>query len=266
MDVPKKNSAMMKYLLKSEHAVTEVLDFVVILGILVLSFSMIGVAGYPILKNAQDARYVENTKQSSVIMADNINKVALGQAPSKNMELKMYGGSITVAMDGTMNITANSTNLTTGYIEPTILVDDQLMGSIKNTVGDTVVAYQGTGVWVKYPSGIVLNAYKPLITNQSNVLVIPVVKIIGGYSMAGNGIARIRVEGEPKIESYYNVNDITITITGDYISGWKNYFEDMSEMNWVIGSESGNSYTTKLSTTKNLDVYILTTQMYTEIV
>ncbi|MCE8422779.1 MAG: hypothetical protein J5U16_02470, partial [Candidatus Methanoperedens sp.] len=49
------------YFLESNDAVAEVLDFVTILGILMLAFSMIALAGYPILRSAQETRYIENT-------------------------------------------------------------------------------------------------------------------------------------------------------------------------------------------------------------
>ena len=113
----------MKFL-SSEDAVSEVIDFVTILGILVLSIGLIGVAGYPILKNAQEGNQIENTKQSFIVLAENMNKVVLGQAPSQSVELKMYGGTLSVTGSSTINITANWTNGST--IERKILVDQQM--------------------------------------------------------------------------------------------------------------------------------------------
>ncbi len=245
-------------LLESQDAVAEVMDFITILGILVLSISIIGVAGYPVLKNAQEARYVENTRLSFILMAENLNKVALGRAPSKSVELKMYGGRLSVSMDSTIKINAtNSSN-------KEITLFDSTFGNIENSIGDTVVAYEGTGVWVKYPSGAVLNDYKPLFSNQSNTLIIPVIQITGNSSMGGNGLSRIRAEGEPRVLIYNNVSNITVTIKGNYVSGWKDYFEKMNEMDWVTNSSTGRNYTAELNSTRNLDVYILNTEIYAE--
>jgi len=245
--------------LKSQDAVSEVVDFVALLGILILSFSVIGLAGYPVLKSAQETMYIENTKLSFVAMAENLNQIALGQAPSKSVELKIYGGRLSVSMDSTIKINAtNSTN-------HEITLVDSTLGNIQNSIGDTVVAYEGTGVWVKYPSGVTLNTYRPLFANQSNVLVIPVVRVSGNSSAGGTGVIRIRAEGEPSINFYSNVSNITITINGDYISGWKDYFENINDMDWVMSSSTDSSYTTVLNTSKNLDVYILNTEIYTGI-
>jgi len=242
-------------LLKSQDAVAEVMDFITIVGILLLSFSIIGVAGYPVLRDAQETKYVENTRLSFVVLADNINKIALGQAPSQNLELKLYGGRLSVTRESTIKI--NATNSTDH--EVTLYFD--LMGNIQNSIGDTVVTYEGTGVWVKYPNGVILNAYKPLIINQSNMLVIPVVRISSNYSTGGTGISSIRAEGEPGVTLYSNMRNITITITGNYVSGWKDYFSNINEMIW----ETGDTYTARLNTSTNLDVYILSTDMRTVI-
>lgn len=247
-------------LLHSEDAVSEVVDFVTILGMLVLSIGLIGVAGYPILKNAQEGGHIENTKQTFIVMAENINKVVMGQAPSQSVELKLYGGSLSITGSSTINITANRSG---NFM---VVVNDTQMRSIESTVGDTVVAYEGTGVWAKYPNGNVLVVSKPLITNQSNVLVIPVVTLIGSSSIGGSGMNRVEISGVPRIDFYENVSDIKVTITGDYVKGWGKYFNNI--MSWsicTVGGSSGECYAL-LDTEKNIDLYILNIQLNSNII
>ncbi len=255
-----------EYFLKSQDGVAEVLDFITIIGILLVTFSLIGLVGYPALKNAQDARYIENTRQSFVVLADKINKVATGQAPSQSLQVKMYGGTLRVAGISTINITADNS---TGK---TILLPTQTMGSIENSIGDTLVSYEGTGVWVKYPTGTILNAYRPIITNMSGILVLPVVYLSGNYATSGSGMSEITVCqqqipteeggcGQPIVTHYSNVNNITITITGNYTSGWKDYFTNVMKWN----DDTGGVYTGRLNATTNLDVYIINSWIRTEI-
>jgi len=242
--------------LSSEKAVSEVVDFVTVLGILVLAIGLIGVAGYPVLKNAQEAQQIENTRQSFVVLAENINKIVLGQTPSQNVELKMYGGTLSVTGNSTINITATNS---TGKNETLVYTTD--MRSIESTVGDTIIAYEGTGVWAKYPNGKTLLVYKPLITNQSNVLVIPVVTIIGTSSTGGSGISRVVADGTPSVTLHRNVSNIKLTINSSYWEGWKNYFEDV--MSWSICTTG--ECTAKLET-GNVDIYVLDIQIDTTIV
>ncbi|VVB55439.1 Uncharacterised protein [uncultured archaeon] len=241
--------------LSSEDAVSEVVDFVTILGLLVLSIGLIGMAGYPIVKNAQEANHIENTKQSFIVFANNFNKVVMGQAPSQNVELKMYGGSLSVTGSSSINITAtNSIN------ENITLVPDRQMRSIESVVGENVVAYEGTGVWINYPNGNTILVSKPLITNQSNLLVIPIVTVGGISSVGGSGMSRVTAKGVPNVNLYKNVSNISVTINSTYSNGWKNYFVNV--MAW--SSCSSGECTAKLEM-KNIDVYIINIQLDTEV-
>jgi len=251
------------YFLNTNDAVAEVLDFVSILGILMLSFSLLALSGYPVLKSAQETRYVENTRLSFIVLAENMNKIALGQAPSKSIELKLYGGRLSTTGESAIMINATVFNSSKPGNENVSFSSE--LRSIENSVGDTVVAYENTGVWIEYPNDVVLNAYKPLIINQSGSLVIPIARITGNSSVGGNGMSRIKAEGEPKETVWSNASNITVNITGNYVAGWKGYFEKIDEMNWIIVSYTSGSLNVKLNATQNIDVYIINTNLYTEI-
>lgn len=252
--ISNRKSRRFKNFLFSNTAVSEVIDFVTMIGILMLSLSLIGLVGYPALKSAQETRYIENTRQSFIVLAENINKIAMGNAPSRGVELKMYGGSLKVTGNSTIGINAtNSTNINISFLSD--------MRSIENSVGDTVVAYEGTGVWIKYPTGAVLNPYKPLITNKSNVLVIPVVQIAGISSTSGTGVSHLNICqeeipteeggcGKPLLTYWGNVSNIKITITGPHSSAWIYYFKNT--LKWET-----EGTTARLNTTEKMDVYIL---------
>ncbi len=251
-----------KKILSSEDAVSEVIDFVTILGLLVLSIGIIGVAGYPIIKNAQEANHIENTKQSFVVLANNINKVVLGQAPSQSVELKLYGGSLSVTGNSTMNITANNS------AGERIVLADRQMRSIESVVGETVVAYEGTGVWVKYPNGNTILVSKPLITNQSNILIIPIVTIGGASSTGGSGMSRVTAKGVPSVtfNNVSNMSDIIVTINSSYSKGWEKYLKGVMSWNFCFSSGTSAECTGTLNIAKNVDVYILNIQLDTEVV
>ncbi len=251
-------------LLSSEDAVSEVVDFVTILGILMLSIGIIGVAGYPIVKNAQEANYIENTRQSFIMLAENSNKVVMGQAPLQSVELKMYGGSLSVTGNSTINITATRYNPSwPDGNEPITLADGRMRG-IESTVGDTTIAYEGTGVWAKYPDGNAILVNKPLITSQGNVLVIPVVKIYGKSSTGGSGMSSVMVYGVPTIEFHPNVSNIKVTINSSYQDGWKNYFN--KTLHWNECTVSSDDCIAQLDTANNITVYILNVPLHAEVI
>ncbi|CAG1002649.1 hypothetical protein METP3_03455 [Methanosarcinales archaeon] len=252
--------------LSSEDAVSEVVDFVTILGILVLSIGLIGVAGYPILEKAQEANHIENTRQSFIVLANNINKVVMGQAPSQSVELKMYGGSLSVTGSSSIIITANSTNISTGNIERMPLLNETRMRSIESSVGDVVIAYEGTGIWAKYPNGNTILISKPLIISHNNMLIIPVVTINGASSVGGSGMSRVTAKGVATVVLYSNVSDIIVTINSKYSNGWKNYVDSEMQQIFCISTGSPGECTEPLNIAKNIDVYILNIKLKTEVV
>lgn len=244
-------------LLPSKEAVSEALDFAVLLGVILISISLIGVAGYPILKKVQESNYIENTKQSFIVLAERVNKVVLGQAPSQSVELKLYGGTLSVDMSS--NITVNLTNSTGGaetfYGE----------GSIESTIDSTIIAYEGTGVWANYQNVNTLMVSKPLISNQSNVLLIPVVSILGTSSIGGAGTGWVNVCEQgctPQIYYYGNVSNIIVTINSKYADGWYNYFKN--SLSWNCQLPQRGSVTCTAPNANN--VYILYAPLTTEVV
>lgn len=257
----KKSPLNFKHFRRSEEAVAEVLDFITIVGILMLSLSLIGLMGYPAIRSAQESRFTENTRQSFVVLADNVNKIALGQAPSQSVEIKLYGGKLSVTGESTIRINGTIYN---GTNSSEVTLEEESMRSIENSIGETLVAYEGTGVWVKYPNDVILNPSKPLIINQSNVIIIPVVYLYGESEMAGTGISRVTLCPDdpcyPDLTVWSNVTNVTITITGDYTSGWKDYFRGAKGLNWKIGG-TGDNYTAKLNNT-GMDVHILKTWIH----
>jgi hypothetical protein len=208
--------------LSSEDAVSEVMDFVTILGILVISIGMIGVAGYPMLKNAQEANYIENTKQSFVVLTDNINKVMSGHAPSQNVELKLYGGMLSVipasTRTGSINITLNKTDNS----EVTFEFE---LGAIEAAFDNAIVGYENTGAWVNYTSGATLMIAKPEFVITSDSVLIPVVTIGGTSSVGGSGLVRVVVEDKwIELNATTDVNSIRIVVNSSYSKGWQERF------------------------------------------
>ncbi len=189
----------------AEEAVSEAIDFSILLGIMILALGLVAVVGYPMLQHVQEERHLENTRQAFAVLASAINKVALGQAPSRTVELQLYGESINVRDTGTSEISVNS--YTGG-------------GVIETSIGDARIAYEGGGVWIQYPRGGAV-VYPPPISNKSTV--IPVITIKGVSSVGGKGNVRIRVSLESQTIEYIGTT-VIINVNSDYIDGWRDYF------------------------------------------
>ena len=78
-------------------------------------------------------------------------------------------------------------------------------------------------------------------------------------------MSRIRAEGEPVTTVWNNASNITVKINGNYASGWKDYFEKTNEMDWLIVNNTTTTLTAGLNSTRNIDLYIMQTNLYTDI-
>ncbi len=222
-------------LLSSEDAVSEVVDFVTILGILVLSIGVIGVAGYPLLKSAQEGNHIENTKQSFIVMGENLNKVVLGQAPSQSVEFKMYGEMLSVISASSRRSLINITLYNgTGNISY-----EYDLGVIEAEFDTAIVGYENSGTWVNYSSGGTIMLSKPVFVISNDSMYIPVTTISGSASIGGTGLVHV-VAKELSSEFVHtpNVSSVRILVNSSYTEGWQQRFlKETNSWTVVFGSD-----------------------------
>ena len=236
-------------LLSSEDAVSDVVDFVTILGIMLLAISIISVAGFPMIQKAQEGNHIENTIQSFIVMGDNLDKIVSGQAPSQSVEMKIYGDTISIITNSVkvsmINITLiNETSYTYSFERP--------LGVIEADFDDVSIAYENTGVWAKYNSGTTIMLSKPDFIQSNDSFLIPVTTIVGSSSIGGQGLMRIVAkEMSGDLQSYKNITSIRIRVNSSYNDGWHSKF--LNRPGW----HNSANFKEKNFDSPGINVYIL---------
>lgn len=214
-----------KDLRSSEEALTEILDFTITLGIMLLALGVIGVAGYPMLENMQERGHLENIEQSFSVLKPNMNKVVYGKAPSQSVELKMFGGQIAVTGDSYIIVSMKTWNESSSSLE-TVSVENSLR-MIENKFEDTSISYENTGAWAKYTQGNAISISKPDLSYDQNILFVPIVSITGTEGISGSGLIRVISEsGQLSVERIENVSQVNITMRSDYYTGWERFLNE----------------------------------------
>ncbi|WP_445474700.1 DUF7289 family protein [Methanococcoides methylutens] len=246
-----------KDIIGSENAVSEVVDVILILGIMLIAITVITVAGFPALQNMQDSGHKENIRQSFIVLGENVNKVVFDKAPSQSVELKMYGGGIWVTSDSYMNITVETWNSSSSAKENQTAISSQ-MRSLQNEFEDTTISYENTGVWAKYQTGDAVIVRDPKFVFNDNLLVIPFAPIRGTDGIAGEGLIRViaREDGATVLYSFQNVSAVDINIQSLYYTAWEDYLRDNLEMQVEINDTESSVHAHK-EYTENIDVYVL---------
>ncbi|MBA1342559.1 MAG: hypothetical protein C5S52_03065 [ANME-2 cluster archaeon] len=213
--------------IKSDRAVSEVIGYVIIFGIVILSIGMIYAVGFPVLRSSTDATQFKSIEQGFLILQTDLFKVALDQAPVRTTKLgTAEGGSLRSDPDAcnlTIEITHGGTRdnhtIAMGNIE-----FNSRVGSVACENGAVVVKYQAGSVMLSNPR--MFNS-----TDQGDIL-FSLVKINDSFSSRGGGIAQVTISNPRFNESIFNTpavyekGDLRLKFDSVYSDAWERFIID----------------------------------------
>jgi len=144
---------------------------VIILGITIIGISMITLYGVPSIYSLEDMANIKNVEHAFTVIDSSASMAILGESPQQIANINLGGGSLTVEPNSPGSpsyIAVNSSSF--NIIIP--------MGKVKYQLGDRIVAYEGGGLWSKYPSGSVMLS-PPEFQFNGVMLMLPVIDISG---------------------------------------------------------------------------------------
>lgn len=235
----------MKFI-QSESAVSESVGFMLTLAIVLVSSAMVYYSGAPMLDKSEKNAHFQEMENSFTYLSQNIDKVGYERAPIRITELKIKGGTLTIGHDSAIIVGGIPYNL----------------GSLEYIFEDKTLAYENTGIWVKYPNGAVVMLSKPSFSTGT-VTTIPAMELLGEYWTGGEGNIRIKNKiYSSSINAVDSVDgNVSIEIKSSYYRGWEKYLEDMGGKD--IEVDDANT-TVKSNLTVNL-VTIDSNQIITKI-
>ncbi len=224
-----------------DRADAEVVGHAILLSITVLGVSMILLYGIPAISSLQDLAIVKNSEQAFTVLDSRTSRAALGDAPRQITDFNLAGGYLSVIPNSSSE---------TSYIlvefknETTILNSTSIpMGKIVYRLGDREIAYEGGGVWSKYPAGSIMLS-PPEFHYNGITLTLPVISISGNSSIGGKGVASINIEKKGDAQRIYpsvmsapsfnytnplpkNVTKVNVSIISQYYDAWEDYFKSI---------------------------------------
>ncbi|VVB87798.1 Uncharacterised protein [uncultured archaeon] len=220
----------------SDEAVSEVVGNVFILALTIVGVASITLLGVPSIQRLEDMADVRNTEQTFATLDSRVSSAIIGDSPMKTVNINLGGGSLVVEPNGTGResyMVIKSVNNTFNITIP--------MGKVKYSLGDRIVAYEGGGVWSKYPAGSVMIS-PPEFHYDGKTLTLPVSTINGNADIAGKGTAVIIFEKNSTIVLFpnttidinrtnplsYNLSGkVYVNITSDFYDAWADYARDL---------------------------------------
>ncbi len=251
---------MVKRLVHSQDAVSEVVGYTLLLGIIVMSVGIISVTAFPVIQDAREKAYLKNVEQGFTVLDSRASLVSLGKQPTQIVQMYTQAGYITINDSSLSRIKVTFTNGTTTYV-----VYDESMGTIQYKLGDNTIAYEGGGVFRKYPGdGDPVMITPPEFHYNGETLTLPIIRINSNQSAGGTGVISIRLLSEQKSNVLFpNQTDnpeytnpllfskqINIIIKSDYYKAWAKYIEERTEA-MVMTIDPNNETIVKLNVKPN---------------
>lgn len=126
-------------MIADDRAVSDVLAFVLLFGVVVVSVGLIGVVGFDTVGSMSDAEQLDSAEASITELADQLTGIADHEAPVRSTELRASGATVEVIDGPTLSVAIeNETD--------TVWANDIELGGVAYTLGDTRVAVVGGAV------------------------------------------------------------------------------------------------------------------------
>ncbi len=243
---------------KSESAVSSVIGIILILGLTVLSISTLLIYSVPTLDELEDMAKAQKVEQAFTVFDSRTSKVALGESPIQTTYVSLMGGTINVNGD---QDAYNDSKIVIVTVDMSASNYDNFMqnrhrwkgwdtyvngsgfdefncslGTIEYSLDDRIIAYEGGGVWSKYPTGGTILISPPEFHYNGETLTLPLMKINGRSSVSGTSNVGVSISSSnmPLVlfpnttMSSTRVNPleadkVIIYIKSEFYDAWANY-------------------------------------------
>jgi hypothetical protein len=231
-------------LIESDDAVSEVMGYSLILGIVIVSVGLMTVSSFPILSDLKDSVFMETSLESLSIVDGRISMVAYGTTPSQPSRFDLNGGKMVVSNETDSRVIVAVNNSSGVWIE----IFNESLGKLEYIVGDQKIGYENGGLFRKYPEGNTVMISPPEFHFNGGTMTFPIIRINGNDSISGKGVLTINSisKKNPRI-IYPNVStnsinpmdkQVEIRIKSEYYKSWAQYIEERTEAVPIINDST----------------------------
>jgi hypothetical protein len=204
------------------RAASEVLGFILVFTLVLSSVTLVSIVGLDVLSNAQANEQIHNAERAFGVLADNVAKVAGGEAPRRATEMDLANAQLHTMDNVTVNVTA--TGGTDAAVERSVR---PIRYSGQN---DMSLYYEGGAVIRSDPDGDVVLREPPYVVTDERALV----QIVAPQSATaiGVGSSTFRVVATAKnstvaVEDRSGTFDrLLVNVTSPRRDAWQSILEE----------------------------------------
>ncbi|MEZ3164072.1 hypothetical protein ABNG03_07990 [Halorubrum sp. RMP-47] len=218
----------------TERAQSEVLGTVLLLGLTVAVVGTTVALGGAALDDSQRTADLQRVEGAMTQVDSKASLVAHGGSPSQRVTLGTGGG-------GDLSVDHDAGRMVIAENETGDEIVNASLGALVYQRDGTRIAYQGGGVW-RRDGDRTRMVSAPEFHYRGETLTVPLVAISENATVDGGQVV-LTSDGSPVGHVAQNpvVDDIRVTVTGDYHEGWATFFESRTDTQVVNRSDDSVS-------------------------
>ncbi|MFD1587292.1 hypothetical protein ACFR9U_09870 [Halorientalis brevis] len=230
---------------RDERAVSDVIGFVLVFGLVATTVAIISVSGLGTLQDSRNAEQINNAERAFDVLADNMADVHQEGAPHRATEISLEKAQLNTATVVRMNVTAKNT--TSGSWETIRNVQAQPIVWTATRGRETQIAYSfGAVVRSQRDGGVVLNRPPLVLEDDRMFLTIVKTQTNSPKSLSGTTIrvraSEARSAGQIRDDELSHYGQLRINVTTPRADIWQQYLERKEVVtSCAIDEETGTS-------------------------
>lgn len=245
-------------------AVSEVVGYVIIAGIILTSISIAYVNGYPALQDAREQERLRSVESAFSVMSDNLQEISVGDSTRRRTEMNLIGDTLGIDPDRKSWIHVRITNESgtelcnrgcNVSIDPIVyqnsaigLTSPRSPGPSSSQVELSRVMYENGAVIRESGNGSGMEVEPDWVVEDSGV-VLNIIATRGTNSVTGDGTFSVVAE-QRTTDSLVEVDEdselnVTVTVGTEAPTAWELYMESHDAVDDV--STSGDEVTMEVN-------------------
>ncbi|MFB6178317.1 MAG: hypothetical protein ABEI77_01175 [Halorientalis sp.] len=211
---------------RDERAVSDVIGFMLVFGLVATTVAIISVSGLNTLQHTRNAEQINNAERAFDVLADNMADIYRSGAPHRATEISLENAQLNTATTVKMNVSGidsggNRHTISDVQAQPIVWESSQDSTQIAYSLGGIVRASRQGGVMVHAPP-FVFDDHRMLLLIPKTQTNTP--KSLGGATIRVRG-NKARSAGQVLTERLDTYQSLQINVTSPRAGVWKRYFE-----------------------------------------
>ncbi|MFC6721210.1 DUF7289 family protein [Halobacteriaceae archaeon SHR40] len=211
---------------------SETVGFVLLFGMVLVTAGILVSFGAAAVSESEESLSADRAEKVMTQMDSEISMVALGRTDSQEIDFDRVPEE-----QFTIDEESGVINISTVGKTPEVIMHDTNLGAVKFERGNSVVAYQGGGVWRSDGEGSGMIS-PPEFNYRDQTLTLPLVTVTGEHSLGGGAVVK---KAGPSTSYFPNTarssnfsnpledEIVRVKIQSEFHDGWTRYFETRTE-------------------------------------